>query len=524
MTAPQQSSSSVEFVLTADTLKPLGRPVSEIPFCILVGGDFSGKGHVHDDGEQRSPTNRHPVRVDRDNLPGLLGTLDVTIHSHALRHGAPPITLKLSEIDDFHPDRLAHQIEPLQQLSELRRRLTNPTTFAAAADEVRAWRQLPQPTGARSVAVDSPPPQIPLAHAPDSGLLDHILEQAPASLNDPGSTEWQSFLSSVIRPHLVTKEDPLEKDLVAQVDAAMEQILRTVLHHPSFQELETIWLGLAFLVNRLETDSTLQISLLDLPKSELSADLLGSNDLYATQLYRLLVQETVHTPGAHPWAVVAGVYTFDRTSEDVQILERIAHIAKEAGAPFLASASPGVVGCSSFGALPDPDDWQNPLAHPEKQQQWEQLRRMDHASYLGLSLPRFLLRQPFGRETEAISLFDFEEMAGVPGHDDYCWGNPIFAGLALLGQAFSEEGWHPRPGSVQDIDGVPVHVYQDGTGDTVTKPCAEACLTEQAAEHLLEAGLMPLLSYKNQDRIRLVRFQSIALPLKPLQGRWNEAG
>lgn len=523
MTTPGPTS-SVDVVLTAGEPRPLGRPDPDIPFRMLIMGDFSGRKNRHDRSEHRAPTNRRPIRVDRDNVHELFGQLTVAIESPLLGDGTPPITLRFTALDDFHPDRLVRQIEPLQKLSDLRRRLTDPATFSAAADEVRAWTQPPSPPEARSGTTGSPPPQPDVTGAPTTGLLDRVLEQAPVSVADLQPTEWQSYLQSLIQPFLLPKAHPLEKELVAQVDAAMSQILRTLLHHPTFQNLEAAWLGLSFLVDRVETDGQIQLYLLDFPKSALSADLLPSDDLEATQLYRLLVEETVRTPGAHPWAVIGGVYTFDRTGNDLEMLERIAQISKEAGAPFLAAASPCMVGCSSFGSTPDPDDWQDQAAHQEDHQRWERLRQMDDASYLGMSIPRFLLRLPFGRETEAISTFAFEEMAGVPDHEDYCWGNPIFACLLLLGQSFSEDGWHLRAGSVQDVDGLPLHVYQDGSGESVTKPCAEAWLTENAAEHLLEAGLIPLLSYKNQDRIRLVRFQSIALPLKPLQGRWSEAG
>ena len=58
------------------------------------------------------------------------------------------------------------------------------------------------------------------------------------------------------------------------------------------------------------------------------------------------------TPGAHPWAVLAGHYTFDPNRADVEFLGRLAKIVARAGAPFLAGASPHVVGCDSFGASP----------------------------------------------------------------------------------------------------------------------------------------------------------------------------
>jgi type VI secretion system protein ImpC len=303
----------------------------------------------------------------------------------------------------------------------------------------------------------------------------------------------------------------------------MSQIMRTVLHHPTFQALETIWRGLSFVVDRLETDSQLQLYLLDLAKSELAADLLTRDDLQETMLYRILVQEAVRTPGAHPWAVVGGVYTFDRTTEDVAMLERIANLSKEAGAPFLSAASPAIVGCPSFGTTPDPNAWKVFATQERGQESWDRLRHLPEAAYVGLALPRFLLRLPYGQETEPISAFTFEEMVGVPNHEDCCWGNPLFACLVLLGQAFSESDWEMRPGSIKDIEGLPIHVYQDDSGETVTKPCAEVLFTEETVDMLLERGLMPLISFKNQDHVRLARFQSLTSRPTSLMGRWNSA-
>jgi type VI secretion system protein ImpC len=513
--------SKIDVVLTAGEPRPPGRPDPEVPFRMLIMGNFSGREILRNQTEQHTPAKWRPIRMDRDNLDELPGKLDVGLHGPLLGDHAPAITLRFGKIDDLHPDGLVRQIEPLWRLSTLRQRLANPTTFPEAADEVRTWVQPGPSIEARSPTTASPPRQADVSDPPDSGLLDQILEQAPTSDRHLGDTEWQSFLQSLIRPHLVPREHPMAQELIAQVDGAMGQILRTVLHHPAFRDLEAAWRGLSFLVDRLETDAQLQLYLLDLAKSDLAADLLHAHELRASQLYRLLVEETLHTPGAHPWAVVGGVYTFDRTNEDVALLERMANISQEAGAPFVAAASPGIVGCASFGTVPDSDNWLGPAERQEDHQRWQFLRQLPESSYLGLALPRMLLRLPFGRETDAIASCTFEEMAGVPDHEDYCWGNPVFACLVLLGKAFLEDGWHLRPGSVQDIEGIPLHVYQDDSGDSVTKPCAEAWLSEKAAERLLDQGLMPLLSFKNQDRVRLLRFQSIASPMSPLQGWWS---
>jgi type VI secretion system protein ImpC len=490
---------------------------------MLIMGDFSGKEAKQDRTEQRSPVNRRPIRVDRDDVQNILGKLEVALHRPLVGNNAPPIALKFTELDDFHPDCLVHQVEPLRKLSDLRRRLANQATFPEAADEIRAWTQPREQTEAPPVTTKSPRHQADVGDSPTGGLLDQLLEEASGSASNLRPTEWQSFLQSIVSPYAVPKEHPMALELCAQVDAAMSQIMRTVLHHPAFQGLEAAWRGLSCVVDRLETDSQLQLYLLDLPKSALAADLLNCDDLQSTELYRLLVHEAVRTPGAHPWAVVGGIYTFDHTTEDVEMLERIASLCKEAGAPFLAAASSAIVGCPSFGTTPDPDDWKTVATQEREQESWDRLRHLPEASYVGLALPRFLLRLPYGQETEPISAFTFEEMAGVPNHEDYCWGNPLFACLVLLGQAFTESGWKMNPGSVKEIEGLPLHVYQDDSGESVTKPCAEAWLTEDAAERLLDEGLMPVVSYKNQDRIRLVRFQSLASPPTALMGRWNTA-
>ena len=516
MTTPRPAS-IVDVILTAEDPHPIGRPDPEIPFRILIIGDFSGRESRQGRTEQRTPASRSPIRIDRDNIQNMLGRLDVTLHSPLLGDNAPSITLKFLERDDFHPDRLVHQIEPLRKLSELRRRLANPATFPEAADEIRAWTQSREQTDVRPVSTESPLHQENVGDSPTNSLLDHILEQAPTSARDLRPTEWQSFLQSIVSPYAIPKEHPRVQEFTAQVDAAMSQIMRTVLHHPTFQAFERTWRGLSFVVDRLETDTQLQLYLLDLPKSELAADLLNHDDLQGTELYKLVVQETVRTPGAQPWAVVGGVYTFDRTTEDAAMLERIASLCKKAGAPFLAGASPA----TSFGTTPDPDDWKISATQESEQNHWDRFRHLPEAAYMGLALPRFLLRLPYGKGTEPISAFTFEEMVGVPNHEHFCWGNPLFACLVLLGQAFSESGWEMRPGSIKDIEGLPIHVYQNGSGETVTKPCAEVLFTEETVEALLERGLMPLISFKNQDQIRLARFQSLTSPPTALMGRWN---
>ena len=129
-----------------------------------------------------------------------------------------------------------------------------------------------------------------------------------------------------------------------------------------------------------------------------------------------------------------------------------------------------------------------------------------------------MLRLPYGKKTDRTERFDFEEMPGKPRHSDYLWGNPAFACVYLIAQSFSEYGWDMRAGAIQNIEGLPLHVYQDD-GESAIKPCAEILMLVQAAEAMIERGLMPLITMKDSDTVRVGMFQSIAG--RKLPGRWR---
>jgi len=255
----------------------------------------------------------------------------------------------------------------------------------------------------------------------------------------------------------------------------------------------------------------LKLFLVDIAKPELAADLVAT--------YELLIEHSAGAHGAQSWAVLAGSYTFDRGSADIAVLARMAAVARHASAPFIAAASPSVLGCASFAETPEPRDWK-PHADPEDAGNWYALRRLPQATWLGLALPRFLLRLPYGKQTESTEAFAFEEFPAKPRHEDYLWGNPALACACLLGEAFTESGGNLSPGEINEINGLPAHVYR-ADGESQLKPCAEVLLTEHTAEAILNHGLMPLLSMKGCDSVRLVRFQSIAEPAARLAGRWG---
>jgi type VI secretion system protein ImpC len=499
--------------------KTHGVPEPETSFRIAIFGDFSGRTNR---GIIDPPLdNRRPLLVDRDNLDEVLAKLKVKIKLPILGKESPPVTIGFSELDDFHPDSLFERLDIFEGLRETRKGIKNPLTFAELTKQLK---RADKPSESVMPPKNVEKPIIESISGQTTGdLLDQVLEEtqgkAPETESSRGTSEWDNFLNKIVKPHLVPDIEPQQAEMLDAVDAATSELMQRILRHTDFQAIESAWRAVYFLVSRLETDEQLKLYLLDISKAEMAADLGATDNLRSTGIYKLLAEQTVETFGGEPWAVLAGNYTFDNSHEDAELLGRIAQIAKAAGAPFITAANDRVLGCESLAKTPNPDDWQRPTDTKDSQA-WETLRKLPDATYLGLALPRFLLRLPYGADTDSAEQFEFEEMPDVPNHDDYLWGNPCFACVYLLGQAFTHHGWNLRPGVIQDIEGLPLYIYKE-KGESRVKPCAEVVFTERAAEIILDKGLMPLLCFRNQDIIRLARFQSIADPLTSLAGRWS---
>ncbi len=450
------------------------RPDPEDPFRILILGNFSGRGGG--DGK--------PIAIDRDNVDEVLRSLRVQAE---LKLGNNSVyRLAFEAMEDFEPDRIVER-------SELFWRLEAGEKPAADKPEEKA--------------PDKRERQVDVTKLSSGSLLDAILgeeeaKQKPDMPARQSEDELQAMINRAIEPYLERKPDAGEVERSADREQRMGLLLRAILHDPKFQALEAAWRSMEFLVRRLETDELLKLYAFDISKERLAADLLDDPDFRSSNTYRVIVEDSVRTPGAEPWALLVGNYSFDRNDrKDVELLASIGLLARAARAPFLAECLPSESEDVSVSET------------------WQALRESSYASWLGLALPRFLLRLPYGKDTVPVERFAFEEIPGTPEHGNYLWGNPAFACAYLLGLSFSELGWNFRPGLHFAIEGIPLHVFHiDGAART--QPCAEILLTETDCNELLDEGLMPLASTKDRDSVRLVRFQSIADPSAALSGRW----
>ena len=298
---------------------------------------------------------------------------------------------------------------------------------------------------------------------------------------------------------------------VIAVDRATAEHMRQILHHPRFQSMEAAWRSVYFLIKRIETDRHLKIFLLDFDKQALQADLAKESD---SRLHKLFCDPS---PGDNPWSLLVGNYIFEDNIDDALLLAQIGAVAQQAGAPFIAGARETLAGCESFSDYPDADDWSYKLK-PGAENAWTLLRQDAVANYIGLALPRFMLRAPYGSKSSPIETFKFEEMPEHYCHECFLWGNAAFIKAEQLARAFAQHRWAMRPSEFSQTDRLPMYYYDDGD-ETVLMPCAEIYLTEKGGHKLSASGLIPVWSVKNMDAVRSSDFRSLAT-VSDLRGRW----
>jgi type VI secretion system protein ImpC len=460
---------------------------------IAVLGDFSGRSNAQSLEVGPALAARKPQTVDVDNFETVLRRIAPQLRLPVATDGGA-VDVKFESLDDFHPDQLYNQVELFSELSGLRGRLKNNSTFAAAAAEVRSWAKLPAADESTAPAARSGGSSIP------HGKLDDFARLLGRPSIAPHETPARDLIKQIVGPHIVAAPNPEQDSLIAAVDEALSATMRRVLHHPDFQALESIWRSMELLTRELETGQHLQIVLYDITAEELAADLSAFDALEDSGLYKLLVEQPTLDGHSGPLSVLIANYVFHQTPPHAELLGRVGKIAAAAQAPFIAAIAADCL------KLQPPEE-----VHPLIVESWTTLRSMPHARYLGLTVPRFMLRWPYGQKTEPVESFRFEEFTPQSGLKAMLWANgSMLAGL-LLGKTFSEQGIKGmRLGSIMTLGDVPFYYYTDAEGDQVALPNTERLVTESTAAYLMSQNFMPVLCIRGRPEVRLGSFQSLA--------------
>ncbi len=480
--------------------------VETSPFVMMVLGDFGG--HTDKDADP-AWLMQVPVRnVDIDNIDQLWKlfspVLEIDIDS-------VPLRLEPRDLDDFHPDQLYSQQPLFAGLRQLRKRLLDPATSSDALAEVIQSRTAPADESPSAASADRSAPE-----ENGDNMFERLLGGARAQPSPvaAASSSLDKLLSKVVGPHVVHEPDPKVDTAIEAVDQAIAESMRRILHHPGFQALEGAWRSLYDLVQETEIGEELQLKVCSVSKTSLLNGLPTSAEaLEDSGLYQLLVGRFRRAADDDGFSVLLCNYFFGGGADDVALLASLGMMAEAHEAAVIGAAESELVGSHSLVQQPAFNDWSrqdNPF--------WQQLRESPMAGRIGLVLPRILGRLPYGRETDEISSFEFEEVVSW-SHEGFLWLNPTLSCARLLAQSFALGGWDMSPDDHTNIEGLPAYTYQQD-GEKKMLPCAELLLPERSAEAILGLGIMPIVSFRSRDMARLLRFQSIADPVSALAGPW----
>jgi len=306
--------------------------------------------------------------------------------------------------------------------------------------------------------------------------------------------------------------------MIAELDRKLSEQINLILHHDDFQKLEGAWRGLHYLVSNTETDEMLKIRVMNISKADLGKTLKRFKGTAWDQspLFKKVYEEEYGTFGGSPFGVLIGDYYFDHTPADVELLGEMSKVSAAAFTPFIAAVSPSVAQMESWQELSNPRDLTKIFGTPEYAS-WRSLRESEDSRYVGLAMPRFLSRLPYGAKTNPVEEFNFEEDTGAADHRRYTWANSAYAMGTNITRAFKMYGWCSRIRGIESggaVEGLPVHTFPTDDGGVDMKCPTEIAITDRREAELAKAGFMPLLHRKNSDFAAFIGAQSLNKPFE----------
>jgi type VI secretion system protein ImpC len=303
--------------------------------------------------------------------------------------------------------------------------------------------------------------------------------------------------------------------IIAALDTKLSEQINVIMHHKDFQELEGTWRGLQYLVTNTETDEMLKIRVLNIAKPDLARNLKRFKGTAWDQspVFKKVYEQEYGQFGGEPFGCLVGDYYFDHTPPDTELLGQIAQVAASAHAPFIAGVSPSIMQMETWQELANPRDLTKIFTTPEYAP-WRSLREAEDSRYVGLAMPRFLGRYPYGK-ANPVEEFDFREDTEGARHDKFTWVNSAYAMAVNVTRSFKMYGWCSRIRGVESggvVENLPVHTFPTDDGGVDMKCPTEIAISDRREAELAKNGFMPLLHRKNSDLAAFIGAQSLHKP------------
>ncbi|MGK3992779.1 type VI secretion system contractile sheath large subunit [Sorangium sp. So ce1024] len=350
--------------------------------------------------------------------------------------------------------------------------------------------------------------ELPAVRPMLQGSLDKIQEDV---------TDEERFLASMaaLLYNIDEKERRLDKpmiqSLVAKIDDIVADQVDEVLHAKEFKEMEATWASIQDLVQNTNFRANIELCLLDVSKEEAHEDLeLNAADIAGSELFKKIYVAEYDQFGGAPYGGIIGMYEFANTPKDRLWLKTMGKIAAASHAPFIGAASPMLFGCSTMAEVNQLRDIDG-LFNTPRYAEWNKLRESEEAVYIGLTLPRYLVRAPYNDVTNPAEGIRFEETVRGDSTDDYLWGSSAMLFARNLVKSFETSGWCQYIRGVKGgglVAGLPSYTYNIRGEEELRGP-VETSMPDFREYELAKAGLIPLIHKKGTAEAVFYSAQSL---------------
>ncbi len=349
-------------------------------------------------------------------------------------------------------------------------------------------------------------------------LLDDLVEATRTKPSDDSysitKAGIQAFVKELLEPSRAQEKvgAAMVDDMIAALDRKLTAQVDAVLHNPDVQKLESSWRGLKYLVDKTDFRENCKVEVLNVSKQDLLDDFEDAPEVTQSGLYKKVYTEEFGQFGGQPYGAIVANYEFGPGAPDIKLLQYSASVAAMAHSPFISAAGPGFFGIDNFNQLPNLKDIASIYEMPQFTK-WNSFRESEDARFVGLTLPHFLLRLPYGPDTQPVKKFNYNE--GVSGgNENFLWGNAAFAFASRINDSFAKYRWAANiigpqgGGAVEDL---PVYNYE-AMGETQTKIPTEILISERREFELAEAGFIALTMRKGSDNAAFFSANSCQKP------------
>jgi type VI secretion system protein ImpC len=347
-------------------------------------------------------------------------------------------------------------------------------------------------------------------------LLDQVISETRIG-RDKEEREQSRCQIATLADEVMNGTVRMSKDIqtsinsrIADIDALISSQLNEIMHTPAFQKLEASWRGLHFLVMSSETGTMLKIKVLNTGKDDLRRDLERASEFDQSALFKKVYEEEFGSFGGAPFGALIGDYEFGRHPQDVDMLERVSNVAAAAHAPFFAAAAAGLFNLDTLTDIGTPRDLAK-IFETVEYAKWKSFRESEDSRFVGLTLPRVLMRLPYGPDTMPVDAFDFRENVDGKDHSKYLWGNAAYALGTRLTEAFAKYNWCAAIHGVEGgglVEGLPTHTFRTDEGEVALKCPTEIAITDRSEKELADLGFVPLVHCNGSDYAAFFSAQS----------------